>query len=383
MSERTVLGNYILLNKSIGRGAFSKIYAGYTLFSNKDVAIKRIRNSKYKKNTKLLDREIEIMKSLSHPNIIRLYDVIRDRSTMYIVMEMCENGDFSKFLNNRPLREKHAHRFLHQITSGLKYLHENKIIHRDLKPHNILLTKNFVLKISDFGLAKIFDDTMSETICGSPLYMAPEILTYQRYNSKADLWSVGIILFEMLAGTTPYTSSSIYELVQDIRKKEIVLPDFVEVGDDCIDILYKLLIIEPERRISWDAFFKHSWIIKSPVILKYDLVVEPAEDSLMFDIDIDEDIPPFDLEHFFPDDDSSSKIHDSFEGSNYNDSYFSSPIFSANAPPANDSFEFISLDDTPPSYTNRFGLTGIGQYISGSLSSLTTSLSNIFSNNSL
>ena len=86
MSERTVLGNYILLNKSIGRGAFSKIYAGYTLFSNKNVAIKRIKNSKYKRNTKLLDREIDIMKTLSHPNIIRLYDVIRERHNIFIVM---------------------------------------------------------------------------------------------------------------------------------------------------------------------------------------------------------------------------------------------------------------------------------------------------------
>ena len=383
MSERTVLGNYILLNKSIGRGAFSKIYAGYTLFSNKNVAIKRIKNSKYKKNSKLLDREIEIMKSLSHPNIIRLYDVIRDRNTIYIVMEMCENGDFSKFLNNRPLREKHAHRFLYQITSGLKYLHENKIIHRDLKPHNILLTKNFVLKISDFGLAKIFDDTMSETICGSPLYMAPEILTYQGNNSKADLWSVGIIFFEMLAGTTPYTSSSIYELVQDIKNKKIILPDFVDISENCIDILYKLLIINPKERISWEDFFVHPWIVKTPIILKYEREIEPDDEKLIFDMDIDEDIPPFDLEHFFPKDDSTSTIHRSFDESRYDDSYFSSPIFSSNVAPRDESFEFISLDDTPPSYTNRFGLTDIGQYISGSISSLTTSLSNIFSNNSL
>lgn len=382
MSERTVLGNYILLNKSIGRGAFSKIYAGYTLFSNKSVAIKRIKSYKYKKNTKLIDREIEIMKTLTNPNIIRLFDVIRDKNTMFIVMEMCENGDFAKFLNNRPLKEKHAHRFLHQITNGLKYLHEHKIIHRDLKPHNILITKNFILKISDFGLAKILDDDMSETICGSPLYMAPEILTYKPYDNKADLWSVGVILYEMLSGTTPFKSKSIYELVCDLRSQKISLPDFVSVSDNCIEILYKLLIIEPERRINWEDFFNSKWINQSPIRIKYETENEIEEiDELIFDMD---DIPSFDLENFFPDDTphKSKTIIDDLEDS-LDDSYFSSPIFSSKKNKTTDSFEFISLDDTPPSYNNRFGLSHIGDYISGSFHSLKSSISNIFSNNSL
>lgn len=379
MSERTVLGNYILLNKSIGRGAFSKIYAGYTLFSNKDVAIKRIKHSKYKKNSKLLDREIEIMKSLSHPNIIKLFDVIRERHTIFIIMEMCDKGDFSKFLNNRPLKEKHAHRFLHQITNGLKYLHEHKIIHRDLKPQNILLTRNYTLKISDFGLAKIFNDTMSETICGSPLYMAPEILTYQKYNSKADLWSVGIILYEMLSGNTPYNSKSIYELVCDIKKTKITLPHFVHVSDDCIDLLHRLLIVEPNMRINWEDYFTQAWIIQKPIRLKYDEVSDEDsddEEEMIFDMDIDDDIPPFDLENLFPN--NKNTIDDSLSLS-----YFSSPVFTSQKPPEQDSFEFISLDEhTPPSYSSRFGLSHIGNYISDSLSSL-VSLSNIFSNNSV
>ncbi len=386
MSERTVLGNYILLNKSIGRGAFSKIYAGYTLFSNKDVAIKRIKNSKYKKNSKLLDREIEIMKSLSHPNIIRLFDVIRERHTIFIIMELCENGDFSKFLNNRPLKEKHAHRFLHQITNGLKYLHQHKIIHRDLKPQNILLTKNYILKISDFGLAKIFNDTMSETICGSPLYMAPEILTYQKYNSKADLWSVGIILFEMLTGNTPFNSKSIYELVYDIKNTTITLPDFVDITDDCSNLLNKLLIVTPEERINWNDFFSQKWIVQKPIRLKYDDLEEDDDilnDELIFNIDIDEDIPPFDLEQFFPGDDTKSSIENNDLTDSLCDSYFSSPVFTGKSQPQDETFEFISLDDSPPpSYSSRFGLSHIGNYISDSISSL-VSLSNIFSNNSI
>ena len=392
MSERTVLGNYILLNKSIGRGAFSKIYAGYTLFSNKDVAIKRIKNSKYKKNSKLLDREIEIMKSLSHPNIIRLFDVIRERHTIFIIMEMCENGDFSKFLNNRPLKEKHAHRFLHQITNGLKYLHKHKIVHRDLKPQNILLTKNYILKISDFGLAKIFNDTMSETICGSPLYMAPEILTYQKYNSKADLWSLGIILYEMLTGNTPYNSKSIYELVYDIKNTTISLPEFVDVSNNCYDLLHRLLKVIPDERIDWKDFFIQDWIIQKPIRLKYDDIEDDENsndddndinDGLIFNMDIEEDIPPFDLEHFFPADDSKSSIENNNLTDSLCDTYFTSPVFTSEPQPKNDSFEFISLDDsTPPSYSSKFGLSQIGNYISGSISSL-VSLSNIFSNNSV
>ena len=378
MTERTVLGNYILLNKSIGRGAFSKIYAGYTLFSNKDVAIKRIRHSKYKRKSNLLDREIEIMKSLHHPNIIRMYDVIRDKNTIFIVMEMCENGDFSKFLNNRPLKEKHAHRFLHQITDGLKYLHEHNIVHRDLKPQNILLTKNYTLKISDFGLAKVSTE-MSETICGSPLYMAPEILKYQKYNNKADLWSVGIILYEMLTGSTPYNSKSIYQLVVDIENTVIEMPP--DISDECKTIIEKLLVVEPELRIDWCDFFTEHWITKDPILLKYDTKVESSDedDDMIFNIDMDDDIPSFDLEHFFPkEQDSSSKLDSSISDS-LCDSYFSSPVFTSQETPKSDSFEFITLDDASPSYSSRFGLSHIGNYISSSL----LSLSNIFSNNSL
>ena len=376
MSERTVLGNYILLNKSIGKGAFSKIYAGYTLFSNKNVAIKKIKSEKYKKKSKLLDREIKIMKSLCHPNIIKLFDVIRDKNEIFIIMELCSNGDFSKFLNNRPLKEKHAHRFLHQITDGLKYLHENKIVHRDLKPQNILLTDNYVLKISDFGLAKIFNDNMSETICGSPLYMAPEILTYKRYDSKADLWSVGIILFEMLSGKTPYNSKSIYQLVTDIQNVPIKLPEFVSISPECLELINLLLQVDPACRISWEDFFSQSWITKIPIKIKYDLEDDNIDtNELLFDMEDDfGNIPSLDLETYFPDNsDSDSDLFNTF----------SSPIFTSSTPKKSDSFELLNLENTPPSYTNRFGLSHIGNYITDSFSSLKYSISNIFSNNSL
>ena len=134
-----------------------------------DEILKKIKITKHKKFISLIQREINVMKNLSHKNILNLIDVIKNNNVYFLILEYCELGDFSKFLNNRPLKEKHAHRFLKQITSGLEYLYSKKIVHRDLKPQNILVTNKYQLKISDFAFAKFQKSSLSETICGSPL----------------------------------------------------------------------------------------------------------------------------------------------------------------------------------------------------------------------
>ena len=146
---------------------------------------------------------------------------------------------FFKILNNKPLKEKHAHRFLFQIASGLKYLYSKKIVHRDLKPQNILVAKNYQLKISDFGFAKFQKSNLSETICGSPLYMAPEILTYKKYTDKADLWSVGIILYEMLCAGPHHI---VFNIRLNTRRENIpvTLPSHI-TSDGYNNIIFKLI----------------------------------------------------------------------------------------------------------------------------------------------
>ena len=207
-----------------------------------------------------MEREIEVMKTLNHPNILKLYDVIHDpnENVIYLILEYCKKGDFYKFLNKRALKEKHAKRYMVQLANGLQHLINNNIIHRDLKPQNILLSDNDEIKLTDFGFARYYEiDTMVDTLCGSPLYMAPEIMKHKRYTINADLWSVGVIMYEMLVGKVPYSASTHIELLNKIENKELVIPEFL--SNNCKDLLKKLLDKNPDKRITWDDFFSHVW----------------------------------------------------------------------------------------------------------------------------
>ncbi|EFA86172.1 autophagy protein 1 [Heterostelium album PN500] len=201
MIEKGEIENYILQSR-LGSGAFAQVFRAVHRTSGNVVAIKMIdvyrlteRNSKLKEN---LNYEIKILKSVSHPNIVTLYDVLEppppSDSYIYMIMECCEGGDFSSFIRkHKRLTEEKALYFMRQLANGLRFLRMNDIIHRDLKPQNLLLSDNSdlpTLKIADFGFARFIDvQSLSDTFCGSPLYMAPEILYRKNYTVKADLWS--------------------------------------------------------------------------------------------------------------------------------------------------------------------------------------------------
>jgi serine/threonine protein kinase len=253
------IDNYIYYNKRIGKGSFSRVYKGYKVgYPDKLYAIKKIDGDS---ENERLKKEIEVMKNIKHPNIIKLYDVCYQDDSIYLILEYCVKSDFSKFLKKRPLKEKYAQKYLLQISSALRYLFEKNIIHRDLKPHNILVTENNDLKISDFGFARYFEkNTLVDTICGSPLYMAPEIMKNKNYNIKSDLWSVGIILYEMLSGKTPFKVKTFYNLIKNIDKNPIEFPKNIKISDECNDLLFKLLKKNPDERIEWEDFFNHNWL---------------------------------------------------------------------------------------------------------------------------
>ena len=252
--------NYVIYKKRIGKGAFSTVYKGYNKITKLQVAIKEITLDTLNKHKKMFKRETDIMMKLKHPNIITLYDTIIDENTenVYLIMDYYSRGDFSNFLRKRPLKEKYAVKYLKQLSEGLKYLLSNNIIHRDLKPQNILITDVGDIKITDFGFARYFDnDILIQTICGSPLYMAPEIMKSQKYDYKSDLWSVGIIFYEMLVGNTPFKSKNIYELIRRIENDEVKVPSKFKLSINCQNLLYSLLKKDPEERISWEEFFDH------------------------------------------------------------------------------------------------------------------------------
>ncbi|XP_068204137.1 serine/threonine-protein kinase ULK3 [Palaemon carinicauda] len=258
--------NYILAEK-IGSGSYADVYKAYRKGTVREVvAVKCVLKSNLSKSA--LDNlisEIGILKRLKHEHIVEMKDFVWDDKYIYIIMEYCSGGDLSHFVRSRQrLPETVCQRFLQQLASALKYMREENVSHLDLKPSNIFLKsrRTPILKIGDFGLAQLMpEDDTNSTIKGSPLYMAPEIVLKRKYDAKVDLWSVGVILYECLFGKAPYSSKTLEELIEKIKKdKPIEVPYGTNISPDCRDLLQKCLERDVEKRIDFDAFFKHSFV---------------------------------------------------------------------------------------------------------------------------
>jgi len=256
------LGSYIVWKNPIGSGSFSDVYKGIHSETKQIVAIKGLRiNSKT--NLNRIHFEINIMKDLEHPNIVKLFEVIDsiDEGRIYLIMEYCSGGTLDKYIEtDENLTEKQIHHYIKDLSVGLSYLRSKNILHRDLKPHNLLISEDNNLKISDFGLSTLLEnDKMTDTLCGSPLYMAPEVLMNNIYGVKSDLWSVGIILYQLIYGKHPYKFTNMYELIQEINKSVIAYPP-TQVSQNCLNLIKGLLQPDNNLRLCWGAFFMHPWL---------------------------------------------------------------------------------------------------------------------------
>lgn len=269
----------IITKKPVGKGAFSTVYQAVN--KNQDVfAIKCISLDKLKKhNTDKFLFELDISMKMKHGNIVKCYEVFKTNTNWYIVTELCDGGtllDSMKYLSNIPKdRELICRSYLTQLKNALKYLYRNSIVHRDLKPSNILISgkyPNHVLKLADFGFSRYFNsdensennspEAMMTSFCGTPMYMAPELLGDKKYTSKADLWSFGVIMYEMLYGTNPYNyPKNIHNLLELMRTQEINFPSVYSA--ECLSLVRSLLQLDPQKRINWENFFKHEWFDKT------------------------------------------------------------------------------------------------------------------------
>ncbi|CAL0324790.1 unnamed protein product [Lupinus luteus] len=262
-----VVGDYIV-GRQIGAGSFSVVWHGRHKVHGTEVAIKEIGTLRLnKKLQESLMSEIFILKQINHPNIIRLHDIIEVPGKIHLVLEYCKGGDLSLYIQRHGrVLEATAKHFMQQLATGLQVLRDNNLIHRDLKPQNLLLTRNedrSVLKIADFGFARSLQPRgLAETLCGSPLYMAPEIMQLQKYDAKADLWSVGAILFQLVTGRTPFTGNNQIQLLQNIMKSTELQfpPDNRSLSIDCKDLCQKLLRRNPVERLTFEEFFNHPFL---------------------------------------------------------------------------------------------------------------------------
>ncbi|KAK6943025.1 Protein kinase domain [Dillenia turbinata] len=265
-----IVGDYHVGNQ-IGAGSFSVVWHARHRIHGTEVAIKEIVMERL--NKKLQDSlmsEIYILKRINHPNIIRLHEIIEVPGRIHIVLEYCKGGDLSMYVRHGRVPEETAKHFMQQLAAGLRVLRDNNLIHRDLKPQNLLLSRNdssAVLKIADFGFARSLQPRgLAETLCGSPLYMAPEIMQLQKYDAKADLWSVGAILFQLVTGKTPFTGGNQIQLLQNIvGSTELQFPPNSNLSPVCKDLCQKLLRRNPVERLTFEEFFNHPFLSPNQV----------------------------------------------------------------------------------------------------------------------
>ncbi|XP_068315943.1 serine/threonine-protein kinase ATG1a-like isoform X2 [Pyrus communis] len=267
-NQSRLIGDYILGPK-VGSGSFAVVWRSRHRQLGTEVAVKEI--DKKPLSPKVSDnvlKEISILSTINHPNIIRLFEAIETEDRIYLVLEYCDGGDLADYIRRHgKVSETVARHFMRQLAAGLQVLQEKHLIHRDLKPQNLLLSTTVedtpLLKIGDFGFARFLIEGLADTLCGSPLYMAPEIILNQKYDEKADLWSVGAILFQLVTGKPPFDGNNHFQLFQNIlTSTELRFPDgaLEELHPDCVDLCRSLLRLKPAERLSFTEFFNHKFL---------------------------------------------------------------------------------------------------------------------------
>lgn len=312
--------DFFTLGKEIGRGAYGTVFIATIkkpyppLQAGSLVAIKSISTSRITsiQEKEKLETEISLMSKLDHPNIVKLYGVEKTSSHYFLILEYCNGGDLFQYMktfkkaskekttsyissttnyeiinySNIFSSEESIRDFASQIASGLFYLHSHQIVHRDLKPHNILISRTktpqsnsnkhqsntsndssekITLKIADFGFARFLKPSdLATTVCGSPVYMAPEIQFGSQYSSNVDMWSLGIILYELITGQTPFPRvKTQYELAMELKNKGskfYSLPSSVKASPELRNLIEKLLTINPNNRMTFSEFMNDPFI---------------------------------------------------------------------------------------------------------------------------
>lgn len=255
------------LGKLLGCGAFAKVYHARDVLNGRSVAVKVINKNKIMSSNLVsnIKREISIMRRLNHPHIVKLYEVLATKSKIYCVMEFVKGGElFAKIAKGR-FSEDLSRKYFQQLISAVGYCHSRGVFHRDLKPENLLLDENGNLKVSDFGLSAVKDqirtDGLLHTLCGTPAYVAPEILSKKGYDgAKVDLWSCGVILFVLTAGYLPFNDPNLMSMYKKIYKGEFRCPKWM--SSDLRRLLSRLLDTNPETRITVDQIIHDPWFKK-------------------------------------------------------------------------------------------------------------------------
>ncbi|KAI1191140.1 Pkinase-domain-containing protein [Nemania serpens] len=254
------------IGRPLGKGKFGRVYLARERTSGFICALKVLHKAELSQGgvEKQVRREIEIQSNLRHPNILQLFGHFHDSKRVFLILEFAAKGELYKHLRreNR-FPEWKASQYVAQMASALRYLHRKHIIHRDIKPENILVGVHGEIKISDFGWSVHAPNSRRKTMCGTLDYLPPEMLkpgsSDNWYNEKVDLWSLGVLTYEFLVGEAPFEDT--YVMTQRrIARADMSIPSFV--SPEAKDLIKKLLVLDPEKRIPLDQVQTHPWILK-------------------------------------------------------------------------------------------------------------------------
>lgn len=290
------VGEYHLL-KEIGRGATATVYLGTDRRSNQLVAVKVIPTDRLLNPlaAKQFKSEYMLLKRLNNKHIINTIELITSKKNKYLIIDYCNGGTLLDYRikyeekYHCEMNEVFIQKLIRQLIIGLEYMHINNVIHRDIKLENIFLhfddcankyikdkplpkvdfnsvslNDNFTLKIGDLGLAKVLDNGISSTLCGSPITMSPEVMMNNgTYNTKADLWSLGAVTYELLTGALPFDAHSLEKLKTLIANGTYRLPKELKASIEIISFINGLLQFYPEKRMNWQQIKQHPFIVKT------------------------------------------------------------------------------------------------------------------------
>ncbi|KAL8201798.1 hypothetical protein R6Q57_010945 [Mikania cordata] len=256
------------VGRTLGEGTFAKVKFARNSETGEPVALKILDKEKVVKHkmAEQIKMEIATMKLIKHPNVVRLFEVMGSKTKIFIVLEFVTGGElFDKIVNHGRMYEDEARKYFQQLINAVDYCHSRGVYHRDLKPENLLLDASDNLKVSDFGLSalsrQVRDDGLLHTTCGTPNYVAPEVLNDRGYDgATADLWSCGVILFVLLAGYLPFDDSNLINLYKKISAAEFTCPPWISFS--AIKLITRILDPNPMTRITIPELLNDEWFKK-------------------------------------------------------------------------------------------------------------------------
>jgi len=253
-------------NKVSGQGYFAVVKVGKDLQTGEEVAVKLVKKALVEREETLAN-EIDILGSVNHANVVSLRGIFDTEEILFIVMDLMKGGElYEEIVKRKTFSEKDASRIMEQLFSALGYLHKMGIVHRDLKLENLLLVKDndpeLNIKLADFGLSKLYSDKPLQTACGTPFYVAPDILLGEGYGAAVDLWAAGVLLYVLLSGRLPFAADSDNELFKLIMVGDLVWksPQFDTVSAEAKDLISKLIVVDPVERYTAEQALQHPWI---------------------------------------------------------------------------------------------------------------------------